>query len=228
LPGILSATEAAPARSGAYKWIALSNTTLAMLLATIDSSIMLIAMPDVFRGIHLDPLKASNSFYLLWMILGYLVVTSVLVVGLGRLGDIYGRVRMYNAGFAVYTVASLFLTINWMTGTSGADYLIVLRVVQGIGAALLLATPRDPDRRVPLQPARARARDHERRRDLRDVHRPHPRRPVGADQLAPDLPRVGPVRPRRHGVGRTAGSRRSASAGVRGSTGSETRRSRSD
>jgi len=126
-------------RSGAYKWVALSNTTLAMLLATIDASIMLIAMPDVFRGIHLDPLRPQNSFYLLWMILGYLVVTSVLVVGLGRLGDIYGRVRMYNAGFAVYTLASLILTVDWMTGRDGADYLIVFRIVQGIGAALLLA-----------------------------------------------------------------------------------------
>ena len=110
-----------------------------MLLATIDASIMLIAMPDVFRGIHLDPLRPQNSFYLLWMILGYLVVTSVLVVGLGRLGDIYGRVRMYNGGFVVYTLASLALTVNWMSGRSGADYLIILRVVQGIGAALLLA-----------------------------------------------------------------------------------------
>ncbi len=126
-------------RPSGYKWIALSNTTLAMLLATIDASIMLIAMPDVFRGIHLDPLRPANSFYLLWMILGYLVVTSVLVVGLGRLGDIYGRVRMYNGGFLVYTLASLLLTVNWMTGTAGADYLIVMRIVQGIGAALLLA-----------------------------------------------------------------------------------------
>src|SRR5579862_8673899 len=110
-----------------------------MLLATIDASIMLIAMPDVFRGIKLDPLRPENSFYLLWMILGYLVVTSVLVVGLGRLGDIHGRVRMYNAGFAIYTLASLVLTVNWMTGRAGADYLIVFRIVQGIGAAFLLA-----------------------------------------------------------------------------------------
>ena len=123
----------------AYKWVALSNTTLAMLLATIDASIMLISMPDVFRGIHLDPLLPANSFYLLWMILGYLVVTSVLVVGFGRLGDMYGRVRMYNAGFVVYTLASLILTVDWMTGRAGADYLIVFRIVQGIGAAFLLA-----------------------------------------------------------------------------------------
>jgi MFS family permease len=122
-----------------YKWIALSNTTLAVLLATLDASITLIAMPDIFRGIHLDPLVASNSFYLLWMILGYLVVSSVLIVSLGRLGDIYGRVRIYNLGFVIYTVASLLLTIDWMSGRAGATYLIVFRVVQGIGGACLMA-----------------------------------------------------------------------------------------
>jgi MFS family permease len=125
--------------SDRYKWIALSNTTLGVLLATLDASITLIAMPDIFRGIHLDPLVPANSFYLLWMILGFLVVSSVLIVSLGRLGDMYGRVRMYNLGFVVYTVASLFLTIDWMTGRSGAAYLIAFRVVQGIGAAFLLA-----------------------------------------------------------------------------------------
>ncbi|HUO71126.1 MAG TPA: MFS transporter [Solirubrobacteraceae bacterium] len=122
-----------------YKWLALSNCTLAVLLATLDASITLIAMPDIFRGIHLDPLVASNSSYLLWMILGYLVVTSVLIVSLGRLGDMYGRVRIYNLGFVIYTVASLLLTIDWMTGRAGADYLIVFRIVQGIGGACLLA-----------------------------------------------------------------------------------------
>jgi MFS family permease len=122
-----------------YKWIALSNTTLGVLLATLDASITLIAMPDIFRGIKLDPLVPANSFYLLWMILGYLVVTSVLIVSLGRLGDMYGRVRIYNLGFVIYTVASLLLTLDWMTGRSGATYLIVFRVVQGLGGACLLA-----------------------------------------------------------------------------------------
>jgi MFS family permease len=122
-----------------YKWIALSNTTLAVLLATLDSSITLIAMPDIFRGIHLDPLIPANSFYLLWMILGYLVVTSVLIVSLGRLGDMFGRVKIYNLGFVIYTVASLLLAVDWMTGTSGATYLIVFRIVQGVGGACLLA-----------------------------------------------------------------------------------------
>jgi MFS family permease len=122
-----------------YKWIALSNTTLGVLLATLDASITLIAMPDIFRGIHLDPLVPANSFYLLWMILGFLVVSSVLIVSLGRLGDMYGRVRIYNLGFLIYTVASLLLTVDWMTGRAGAMYLIVFRIVQGIGAACLLA-----------------------------------------------------------------------------------------
>jgi MFS family permease len=122
-----------------YKWIALSNTTLAVLLATLDASITLIAMPDIFRGIHLDPLVPANSAYLLWMILGYLVVSSVLIVSLGRLGDMFGRVRIYNLGFVIYTVASLLLTIDWMTGQAGATYLVVFRVVQGVGGACLLA-----------------------------------------------------------------------------------------
>src|SRR3984885_10295094 len=110
--------------SDRYKWIALSNTTLAVLLATLDASITLIAMPDIFRGIELDPLIPANSFYLLWMILGYLVVSSVLIVSLGRLGDIFGRVRIYNLGFVIYTVASLLLAIDWLTGTDGALYLV--------------------------------------------------------------------------------------------------------
>ncbi len=127
------------ARDDGYKWIALSNTTLAVLLATLDASITLIAMPDIFRGIHLDPLVPANSFYLLWMILGYLVVSSVLIVSLGRLGDIFGRVRIYNLGFVIYTVASLLLTVDWMTGRAGATYLIVFRIVQGVGGACLMA-----------------------------------------------------------------------------------------
>ena len=122
-----------------YKWIALSNATLAVLLATLDGSITIIALPDIFRGIHLDPLVPSNSFYLLWMILGYLVVTSVLIVGLGRLGDMVGRVRIYNLGFVIYTAASLLLAVDWLDGRAGATYLIVFRVVQGIGGACLLA-----------------------------------------------------------------------------------------
>jgi len=122
-----------------YKWVVLSNTTLGMLMATIDISIMLIALPDIFRGIHIDPLSPANSFYLLWMILGFMVVTSVLVVSFGRLGDMYGRVRMYNLGFVVYTLFSLLLTITWMSGTAAALWLVIMRLFQGVGAALLIA-----------------------------------------------------------------------------------------
>jgi MFS family permease len=122
-----------------YKWVALINTTTGVLMVTIDGSIVLIAMPDIFRGIHLDPLLPGNSFYLLWMILGFLVVTSVLVVSLGRLGDMYGRVRIYNLGFAVFTFFSLLLTVTWMTGRAAAIWLIVMRILQGVGGAMLFA-----------------------------------------------------------------------------------------
>src|SRR5271168_5059386 len=129
----MSAPNGSPPAADRYKWIALSNVTLGVLLATLDGSIVLIAMPAIFRGIHLNPLVPSNSFYLLWMILGYIVVTSVLIVGLGRLGDMFGRVRIYNLGFAIYTVASLCLSVDWMEGRAGASYLVAFRVVQGIG-----------------------------------------------------------------------------------------------
>jgi MFS family permease len=134
--GLLAQPAGRPDR---YKWIVLSNTTLGVTMATIDISIMLIALPDIFRGIHIDPLAPGNSFYLLWLILSFMVVTSVLVVSLGRLGDMYGRVRMYNLGFVVYTLFSLVLTVTWFSGTAAAIYLVVMRVFQGVGAALLLA-----------------------------------------------------------------------------------------
>ena len=88
-----------------YRWVALSNTTLGMLMATVNASIVIISLPAIFRGIHLDPLAPGNVGYLLWMLMGFLLVTAVLVVSLGRLGDMYGRVRIYNAGFVVFTSA---------------------------------------------------------------------------------------------------------------------------
>ena len=99
-----------------YKWIALSNTTLGVLMATINQSIVLISLPAIFNGIGLNPLGPGNTSYLLWMFMGFMVVTAVLVVSFGRLGDMFGRVRMYNMGFAVFTVASIFLTLTWMHG----------------------------------------------------------------------------------------------------------------
>jgi MFS family permease len=122
-----------------YRWIALSNTTLGMLMATINSSILLISLPAIFRGIHLDPLQPGNVGYLLWMLMGYLVASAVLVVAFGRLGDLYGRVRMYNAGFLIFTLASVALALTPVGGTAGARWLIGMRVVQGVGGALLMA-----------------------------------------------------------------------------------------
>ncbi len=122
-----------------YKWVVLSNTTLGVLIATINSSILLIALPDIFRGLRIDPLAPGNSSLLLWLIMGYLVVTAVLVVSFGRLGDMFGRVRMYNAGFAIFTVFSVLLSVTWMTGPAGAIWLIVMRILQGVGGALLMA-----------------------------------------------------------------------------------------
>lgn len=128
-----------PATTDRYKWVALSNTTLGIFMAALDSSIVLIALPAIFRGIDLDPLQPSNTAYLLWMLMGYMVVTAALVVTFGRLGDIFGRVKMYNAGFLVFSLASLALSLCPWTGSHGAMWLIVWRVVQGVGGALIMA-----------------------------------------------------------------------------------------
>jgi MFS family permease len=138
LPGRRSRRADAPLHPR-YKWFALSNTTLGILMVTINSSIVLISLPDIFRGIALDPLAPGNSPYFLWMLMGFMVVTAVLVVSFGRIGDMYGRVRMYNLGFAVFTLFSIMLSLTWMTGTAGALWLIVMRIFQGVGGALLFA-----------------------------------------------------------------------------------------
>jgi MFS family permease len=122
-----------------YKWVALSNTTMGMLAATINASIVIISLPAIFRGIGLNPLTPGNISYLLWMLMGYLVVTAVLVVTLGRLGDIYGRVKMYNAGFVIFGIGALALPFDPLTGGSGALWLIGWRVIQAIGGAMLMA-----------------------------------------------------------------------------------------
>ena len=122
-----------------YRWVALSNTTLGMLMATINSSIVIISLPAIFRGIDLNPLEAGNVSYLLWIIMGFLVVSAVLVVTLGRLGDMYGRVKMYNLGFLVFSVFSVLLSVDPFTGGSGAMWLIVMRIGQGVGGAMLFA-----------------------------------------------------------------------------------------
>jgi MFS family permease len=122
-----------------YRWSVLLNTTLGMLMATVNASILIISLPAIFNGIHLDPLAPGNVSYLLWMLMGYMLVTAVLVVTLGRLGDIYGRVRMYTAGFAVFAAASVALALTPTGGAAGALWLIGWRLVQGVGGAMLMA-----------------------------------------------------------------------------------------
>jgi MFS family permease len=122
-----------------YKWVALANTTASMFMATLDGSIVIIAMPAIFRGIHLDPLAPGNIAYLLWMIMGYRLVQAVLVVTVGRFGDMYGRVKIYNAGFVVFTIASILLSFDPFTGGHGAMWLIGWRVLQAFGGSMLMA-----------------------------------------------------------------------------------------
>src|ERR1700689_2872728 len=127
-----------------YKWVALANTTAAMFMATVDGSIVIIALPAIFRGINLDPLSAGNISYLLWMIMGYRLVQAVLVVNLGRLGDMFGRVKMYNAGFVVFTIASILLSFDPYHGAHGALWLIGWRILQAIGGGGFGGTPGPP------------------------------------------------------------------------------------
>jgi MFS family permease len=122
-----------------YKWVALSNTTAAVFISALDGSIVIIALPAIFRGIHLDPLAPGNVFYLLWMIMGYRLVQAVLVVNLGRLGDMFGRVKIYNAGFAVFTAASILLSFDPFQGGQGALWLIGWRILQAVGGSMLMA-----------------------------------------------------------------------------------------
>ena len=131
--------QAQPTADPRYKWIALSNTTIGVLMGSLNSSILLIALPNIFTGLRLDPLLPGNTTYLLWILMGYLLVTAVLVVSFGRIGDIYGRVRMYNLGFAIFTLFSILLSVTWLSGSAGAVWLIAMRILQGIGAAFLMA-----------------------------------------------------------------------------------------
>ena len=134
-----SAPTQAPVVGPRYKWVVLSNTTVGVLLATLNTSSLLIALPVIFRGIHLDPLAPANFPYLLWMMMGYMLVTAAVVVTVGRIGDIFGRVKMYNLGFAWFTVASVLLAVVWSTGSTGALELVIFRMIQGVGGAFLFA-----------------------------------------------------------------------------------------
>jgi len=122
-----------------YKWIALSNTTLGVIMAALNSSIVLISLPAIFRGLSVNPLDHAESGYLLWMLLGYMVITATLLVTLGRLSDMWGRVRLYNLGFVIFTVGSILLFLTPSSGNAGALEMIVFRLVQGVGGGLLIA-----------------------------------------------------------------------------------------
>ncbi|GAB4586060.1 MFS transporter [Nocardia sp. IFM 10818] len=119
--------------------MALSNTTVGMLMVTINSSIVIISLPAIFRGIHLNPLAAGNVGYLLWLLMGFLLVSAVLVVLFGRLGDMYGRVRIYNLGFVVFAVSAVALSFVPFDRGGAALWLIGWRLVQGVGGAMLMA-----------------------------------------------------------------------------------------
>ncbi len=192
----------AAGKGDAYKWVALSNTTLAMVMATIDGSIVIVALPAIFRGINLNPLTPGNVTYLLWMIMGYLLVQSILVVTLGRLGDIFGRVKIYNLGFVVFTLASIGLSFDPFQGTHGALWLIGWRFVQAFGGVDAHGQLRgDPHRRVPRGQARHGARHQPGRRHLRPVRRPAARRPAVRLGLAGGLLDQPAVRRVRHHLG---------------------------
>jgi EmrB/QacA subfamily drug resistance transporter len=120
-----------------YKWVALSNTTIGVLMASINGTIVLISLPAIFRGININPLDSFQ--YLLWILMGYNVVTAAFLVTFGRLSDIFGRVRLYNMGFAVFTAASVLLSITPNKGDTGALELIVFRIIQAVGAAFLFS-----------------------------------------------------------------------------------------
>jgi MFS family permease len=139
VPAPSTEAEATPRTGPRYQWIALSNTTLGVLMVTINSSIVLIALPDIFRGIGINPLQPGNTAILLWMMMGFLVVTAVLVVSFGRLGDMFGRVRLFNLGFAIFAAFSILLSVSWLHGTAAGWYLIIMRIFQGVGGAMLLA-----------------------------------------------------------------------------------------
>jgi MFS family permease len=169
-PNDASAPLAGPSR---YKWVALFTITLGTLMVFINQSIVLIALPDIFRGIGLNPLTPGNTGYLLWMLLGFMVVLAVLLVTLGRVGDIFGRVRVYNLGFAVFTLFSLLLSITWLDGSAGAWWLIGMRIGQGVGGAMLFANSSAiVTDAFPRHQRGPRARHLQRRGDRRGLHRP--------------------------------------------------------
>lgn len=122
-----------------YKWVALSNTTIGTLMATVNGTITLISLPAIFKGISLSPFQAGNIIYLLWILMGFNIVTATLLVTFGRLSDIYGRVKLFNLGFAIFTAGSIMLFFTPGKGVEAAQFLVAFRLVQGVGAAFLFS-----------------------------------------------------------------------------------------
>ncbi|HUL62849.1 MAG TPA: MFS transporter, partial [Methanocella sp.] len=123
----------------AYKWIALSNVTLATLMGTINGSIILISLPAIFKGIQLNPMAPDAFQYLLWILMGYGLVTAALLLSIGRLADIYGRVKLFRLGFLIFTVGSVLLYLTPGLHEEGAFVLIVFRLIQAVGGAFTMA-----------------------------------------------------------------------------------------
>src|SRR5919206_552240 len=144
-PGLFSPVREPRPQGKWYKWVVLSNTTLGMLMAMVNSSILLIALPAIFRGIHINPLSPGESGYLLWILLGYMVVTATLLVAFGRISDMVGRVKMYNLGFAVFTLGSILLTLTPGSGNQAAMELLIFRLIQGVGGAFVWIETRIAD-----------------------------------------------------------------------------------
>lgn len=122
-----------------YKWVALSNTTLGSAMAFMNQTIVMIAMPSIFAGLHVDPVGSGQIGLLLWVLMGYNLATTVLLVTFGRISDTYGRVRLYNAGFVIFTIGSLLCALTPGQGEQGALELIAFRMFQGVGGAFLMA-----------------------------------------------------------------------------------------
>ena len=111
-----------------YKWVALSVTTVGIFMANLDGSIVVIGLPTILRDLH------ANIVEGIWIITGYRLIITILLIMFGRLADLYGRVRLYNLGFVIFTIGSLLCALS-RTG----EQLIIFRFLQGAGAALIMA-----------------------------------------------------------------------------------------
>jgi len=108
-------------------------------MASLDGSIVLISLPAIFHGIGINPLAPGETDYLLWTLMGYMVVTATLLVTFGRISDMFGRVRLYNLGFAIFAVGSILLYLVPGTGNAAALQIIIYRLIQAVGGAFLFS-----------------------------------------------------------------------------------------